>query len=279
MTDEIVADGWTADWLVGWLASIGVTWRDRAIKLSWTDEPVPRAVFHVNSVEQLEATMPTAEEAAALAITRELDGRAELPRKPTHAAYADRAHLARTTTDLSVGATLSDLGIGEGDDLPHSPFDAAVPKGLTVAQRLATACNAADGKLAPSLEGGGRTAKLNGLGFDLRRLASSAVPGKATVDAHAETLAFFGCLFFTQCGQETRGWASGSMFATGAFRWATWSEPLDWAGIDAFLDHFYSRTRDCHALGPRTFESIAYRPMGSADSTRGYDGLAAGSDS
>lgn len=271
--EQIVANGWTADWLVGWLASIGLTYRDREIKLSWTDEPVPCAVFHVTSVEQLEAAVPTIAEVEQLAITRHLVERHELPRKPTSEQYADRSRLSRETGDLTLGATLSDIGVEVGKDLPHSPFDPPVPKGLTVAERLlALTPKLEENGLPLSFDGAGRTAVSNGLGFDLRRLAANSVPGRRAADAHAETLAFFGSVLFTQCGRGTRGWKEESIFRTGAFQWATWHRPLDWAGIDSFLDHFYAKTRNGASLVPRVFESVAYRPTGSADPTRGYDG-------
>ncbi len=277
MTEIIEAEAWTADWLVGWLASVGITYRDRSIHLSWSDGVVPCARFHVNEPEQLDAVLPTVDEVEQLVIARTLEGFAELKRNPSREAFVERASRARSTGDLSLGATISDIGVADGDSLPHSPFDAAVPKGITLGERAATCAGEANGStLTESFAGVGRTSTTNGLGFDLRRRAAASVPGKDSIltDPVAETLALYGILALSQVGEDTRGWAEGSQYSDGAFRWPAWVPPLDWCGIDALLDDFFQNShRRCREISAR-FQSTAYRPTGSSDRTRGYDGYA-----
>lgn len=276
---EITSTGWTADWLVGWLASVGVIYRNRGIRLHWDLEMGDQAVFTVASSEELKATMPTVEDAGALSITRHVDGEPEFDRNPSRDAWGRRAQLARERGDLSLGATVSDLGIKPADRLEHSPFDASVPRGVTLWERLlssieeAEQLSSSDGlSLMTSLEGNGRVSTRNGLGFDLRRLGAISVPGAGLlVDPWAESLAFYGLLAFTQSGTDTRGWRDGSMFRDGAFRWPTWQRPLDWPAVDALLDRFYVDESSMEVSG--VFGSTAYRPTASMDSTRGYDGV------
>ncbi|MFV0256823.1 MAG: hypothetical protein ACK5PP_00025 [Acidimicrobiales bacterium] len=266
----LVATAWTADWLLAWLAAVGVTYRRRNIRLSWTDSPLPAAVFHGPGLEDLETALPSVDELAGMAIAREVPGLDEFPRKPTREQFKQRAGLARRTGDLSLGATVGSFGIDPTDPLPHSPLDPSVPRGITLHQRAVSARAAvADGEsLLDSMLGRASTASINGLGFDLRRISTSSVPGDSLViDPIAETMAFFGLLLFTQWGDQTRGWLPGSAFHVGAFRWPTWPMALDWAGIDALLDRFIA---GWPVPVGRAFASVAYRPTATADTTRGF---------
>ncbi len=266
----VEAPAWTADWLVAWLAAVGVTYRDRTVRLRWTDGPLPTAVFHCDGEAALNATVPSFDEIKTIVIARDLPGFDEFPRKPTHEQFSDRARPARERNDLSLGATVSSFGIDKTEELPHSPFDPSVPRGITLHQRLLSSREAvADGEfLVDSMRGQATTASTNGLGFDFRRLAASSVPGdNLVIDPLVETMAFFGLLLFTQYGKGTRGWRDGSAFSTGAFRWPVWRPALDWAGIDALFDRF---SNGLSAPVTATFESVAYAPTATADTTRGF---------
>ncbi|MFV0525933.1 MAG: hypothetical protein ACK5RL_15715 [Acidimicrobiales bacterium] len=269
-TLPLTATAWTADWLLAWLAAVGVTYRRPDVRLSWTDSPLPAAIFHGPKLEAIEDALPSHDELANLAIARESPGLDEFPRKPTRSQFAQRAGLARRTGDLSLGATVSSFRIDPKEDLVHSPLDPSVPKGVTLHQRVVAARAAIpDGEsLVDSMLGRASTASINGLGFDLRRLSPSSVPGdNLVIDPIAETMAFFGLLMFTQWGNRTRGWRPPSAFRAGAFRWPTWPMALDWAGIDALLDRFIA---GLPAPVDRVFASVAYQPTATADTTRGF---------
>jgi len=271
---EYRAVAWQADWLVGWLASVGVVYRDRAIKLSWSDDVIPRAVFHVDDLERLDAALPSPIELDELAVARELPGYSEFGRNPSRKSYGQRSGVARRNGDLSVGVTLSDVGAVPKDPLFHSPLDPPAPRGITIGQRLVatrSAC-AVDETLRMSMMGQASRQKGNGLGFDLRRLSASSVPGELVCEPFAETMAFFGLMLFTQVGESTRGWADGSSRKTGAFSWPTWHGDLGWAGIDAALDQYYaSATKSFEPSA--IFDSVAYRPTSSSEASRGISGV------
>lgn len=274
---EHEAPAWTADWLVGWLAAVGLTYLDRRARLRWSDDPIPFAIVMAPADLDIEQVFPTEAHIRELAIAPEHDRFGTFGRK--HIApsleYQQRATMARANGDLSVGATLSDIGISAGEELPHSPLDPAAPgpAGPLAQRLLRTREQAGSLALVDSMKGTIPLQATNGLGYDLRRLKQKAVPGENLLgDPVAETLAFFGSVLFTQSGDRTRGWSEGSMFADGAFSWMTWSEPLGWAAIDAFLDLHYSNSGD-EIVGYRVFESIAYHPAATADVTRGYAGV------
>lgn len=272
---EFEAPAWQADWLMAWLASLGVLYRDRSIKLSWSGDGLPHAVFHIESPDQLDAVLPPIEELESLAIARQVDGYLDLSRNPAREALIDRAMLARRTGDLSLGGTISDIGVPAGDDLPHSPFDAPAPRGITLGERVVasrSACGDAE-TLRDSMVGASTRSAGNGLGLDLRRLAPSAVPGGLVTEPFVETMAFFGIVMFSQVGDRTRGWSVGSTRKTGAFQWPAWRDPLDWAAVDAALDEYWGRRHSRSAVIAE-FDSIAYRPTSTSETNRGLDGVA-----
>jgi len=122
------------------------------------------------------------------------------------------------------------------------------------------------------MRGKATLAEINGLGFDLRRLAASAVPGRLAIEPFVETMAFSGMMLFTQVGEYTRGWASGSSRRTGAFTWPTWRTPLDWSALDSALDLYHS-PKASGSFPSAEFDSIAYRPTSSSETNRGFDGV------
>src|SRR5699024_7013937 len=108
------APGLTADWINAWLAAIGITVLVPGVRLSWSGDALPVAVFHAEGDESLAARvanwMPSVESVCALAIARTHgDTSVELPRKVLHDAYASRAVIARRGHDPSLASSLTDL--------------------------------------------------------------------------------------------------------------------------------------------------------------------------
>lgn len=269
----ITADAWTADWLVGWLAAIGVTYRCRNAALSWSDESSPRALIHGVTIETLRAAFPTREEICSISVSDALSDGSELPRNPSHAQYAHRAQLARENQDLFLGVISSDIGSSGAEVKHHSPFNVPDGSGRTFGSRVRkTYEDAIKVDLESSLNGFGRVGKSQGLGFDLRRIQPKPVPTKAFTDPCAEIFALYGILAFSQVGNSTRGWLRPQSHL-GAFKWATWDPPLRWHGIDALLSEFHSNSHAAAATVRRQFQSLAYQAQG-AENTRGYDGVA-----
>jgi hypothetical protein len=107
-SDVYEAPGLTADWLNGWLAAIGVTVMLPGVKLSWSDEPTPVALFSGPHVGDL----PTAV-ASVLPTVSDLDHSTirwdhpqcthKLDYKVTLAAYRERVALERAKSDSPLG--------------------------------------------------------------------------------------------------------------------------------------------------------------------------------
>lgn len=271
--------GLPADWLNGWLAALGVTVILPDARLAWSEDPVPHAVVHHPTdhlAQHLLGALPTVEDLGRLAIARHL-GHAELKRNVPLAVYQERARYARTTpsgpTSHLLASTLTDL-IVEIDEasLPHSPFDVPVPRGITLWERAVSCRETITGREAveAALEGRGQRVRLNGLAFDIRRVASRAENTPNLVVPIVELLAFAALTLFPIRGdgrrEQTRGWSDRAS-RRGSFTWGTWTEPLDRWAIDAWLDRLYAGRR------PRAtarFTTVPYQPTGSADVTRGY---------
>lgn len=280
MSGTFLARGLTGDWLNGWLAAVGATVLVPQLRVAWTPEPVPTAVFHLGDPGGVGPILADAllDNAGLqqLAIARvHPDAARDLTRKVDLGAFADRAQLARSRDlhphDRSLEASLTDLvDIEKTGEVAHGPFDPAAPRGTTLFDRL-VACRAAldnptfrgdadlIGIIAASLGGRGRRYQTNGLGFDYRR-AASGVYGAAEVhvDPVVECLAFFGLGMFPVRGDgrtaRQRGFTAAQS-KRGAFRWPCWTEPLDAWAVDAMLDRFYDaihirRAEDTAGLRP-----------------------------
>jgi len=282
------APGLAADWLNGWLAAIGVCMLLPEARLRWTDEPVPTACFLLAGdaplPEAVASALPSAEQLQRLAITRHLDGRRELPRKVTLAAYLDRVAVERQTRDYTLSSTLTDLVPDQHtDDLPHSPFDPTVPKGITLWERVMKCRQAVEDPvtdLDATFAGKGRRVAANGLGFDARRLVAGVQAHDKRVDPLVELLAFLAMPLFPMRGNgqradqaRARGW-EGPPGQTGAFRWCAWSAYLDGWAIDALIDLLPSARKErpvAKRLGITAwYRSVPYRQLSTSDTTRAY---------
>lgn len=269
------APGLQANWLNAWLAALGITVLVPEARLSWTDDERPHAVFdHGDLIAHLAAAFPTRAHLDAIAIARQHPASAHpFPRKPTGAAYRDRAHLARLG-DFSLTSTVTDLVHGS-DELPHSPFDPPFPKGITLHDRVLACRNAIHDELRQcqeSLTGVGTRVQGSGLGFDyLRRFQPTVPHAEDHVDPVIELLAFFGLSFIHVRGdgnrERVRGWSAGPLHRH-AFTWPTWRQAITAPAIDALLDSFWSHADTTNT--DAVFASVSYQPRGSLDATRGF---------
>jgi hypothetical protein len=290
------APGLAADWLNAWLAAVGVTVLVPGMRLSWSDDDPGRARFSLDrDADPLEAIVdafPTQEWVDELPIALEHPDpacEATAPRNVPIEAYTERAALARRMQDRTLGACMTDLVGDISAGVPNARFNPAVPKGITLWQRLRTNRSAAVGisddlslTMAASLQGRATRIRGNGLGFDYRRITGASASGGSDpmVDPVIETLAFVGLTLFPARGvgdtrPRLRGWTS-ERGSPPTFVWPTWSEPLDCWAIDALLDlgEFGGSTRsraNLQRLGVRAvYGSVSYRPSGSSDATRGF---------
>ncbi len=247
------APGLPADWLNAWLAAIGVTVLLPDVKLSWTSEVVPHAVFRaaegINLSSALFDALPSeaALETTAVARRHESSG-VELRRNVSLEAFRSRAEIERQDHSTWLASQVSDL-VSEKylkpDDLATGPFNVSMPGGTTLVERAMTCRGLIDSVslIRDSLNGTPTRFQANGLGFDCRRVATgvqSKQRSKVHVDPVVEFLAYFALTLFPLRGDgrhavRQRGW-SGGQFQRGAFRWFSWSVPLDVWAIDAMLD-------------------------------------------
>lgn len=279
------APGFAGDWLNGWLAAIGVTVLLDDVRLSWTGGPSPIARFHHDG------TSPVA--ARILAALPDVDWFTQRPfaaarRKvdlDTFQAAAAKSreerddHLAPFVTDLLADsgtekARLLDLG-----DLRHGPLDPPAPKGTTIIDRAA-ACrralgDASEARILETLRGIAARSQMNGLGFDIRRLAVGSQPdAKVMVDVVIECLCFVAARVFPFRGDgrrtRLRGWEGPPR--RGAFVWPVWSEPLDAWAVDALVDVFSADRKAAQARYSVCggFALVPFEPSGKSDTTRGY---------
>lgn len=272
---EYRARAYRADWLNAWLAAIGAAVLCEDLTLRWSDDAKPAAVFGCATgdvIERIAESLPSVEGLRELAIARSHPlAEQEMTRNFGLDVYVKRAEISRLSGDQSLSVSVTDLTELDGD-LPHSPFDVSVPKGLTLHDRVVACRSAIHDPVADvtqSLSVGQRTGP-NGLGFDVRRMAGGVhAHAEKTTDPVVELLAFYGLFLFPVRGSGgrnavARGWV-GRPTRPGSFRWMTWEEPLDRWGIDAALDR-YQRT----GRADQQFESVPYQALGSLDVTRAY---------
>lgn len=279
--DELVphdAPGLPANWLNGWLAAIGVTVLLPHVKLSWTEDVVPHAVFwspaQMDLPTAIASALPSISDLDRSAISRHHpEATAEFGRNVYLPTYVERVVIERRQHGFLLTATVTDLkGDETASELEHSPFDPPAPRGETLYSR-ARACRAAipepvGAAVSSTLLGEADRVPTNGLGFDARRLPSGLWAGgrggNVHVDPCAELLVLSALRLFPVRGDgshvRARGW-TGPGSVPGAFVWTAWTEPLDVYAIDAILD--------APPGGPR-WRTVPYVSKGSGDVTRAY---------
>lgn len=247
------APGLPADWLNGWLAAIGVTMLVLGVRVRWADAGIPFAVFEtdqsVDLAELVAEALPTPESLAHSVIARRLPGTEhDFNRNVTLEAFRERAVVERRAGGGILAASVSDLSAEpKSDDLAHGAFDLPAPRGETLWSR-AVACAKALGatdiveRVRGTLSGSGQREKLNGLGFDARRLPGGMHPASEVgvfADPVVELLVFSALSLFPVRGDgrriRQRLWTDSNT-RRGAFQWIAWRPALDRWGIDALLD-------------------------------------------
>lgn len=265
--DQLVpfeAPGLSADWLNAWLAAIGVTVLLPDVKLSWTNDVVPYAVFWVSHGQDL--TQAVFE---ALPSSEEFDERVpHLARNPSVESYRETAKRQRAARANFLAMRLTDLtgNIAKGEDLGSGQMDVPAPGGRTLFDGARDALHAIQSveEIRDSLRGLHRRVKGNGLGFDARRGTAGVASNPKSIVPVVEYLAFVAMALFPvgvrQGRVMQRNW-DGSQFDRHAFRWFSWKHPLDRWAIDAVLDSPNSIAQAWWALVP-------FKPSEAKDTTR-----------
>jgi hypothetical protein len=248
------AGGWSADWLVGWLAAVGTVVVMPHWQLSWTDERLPVAVLHgpcsAAEVATALAEVLASDPLGRLSIARHHpDGPPELTRNFGVDVFASRASIERDAHDGMLEASVTDLVPPGPEGLRHSFFDLPAQQGKTLHDRACAVSeivlrNEPAKVLAASIEGHGRRYQANGLGLDARRLPGSGDKTGVWCDPASELMAFFALALFPARGGtevEVRGWARRPGGAR--FTWPAWAGGLDRWAIDAMLDEVANGTR------------------------------------
>ncbi len=282
---ERSARAWTDDWLNGWLAALGATVLVDDLCLQWSDDRRSHAAFSLGGdqpiAEALAARFPSIDDLQHLAIAN--PGTA-FPRNVDANHYQTAVKKVRDTArnmnyDFSLSSSVTDLvndlEVEKARGMPHGRFDTPAPKGQTLWDRLsasrkvlASTPEQLSQQIAASMDGTAGRLKVNGLGFDVRRIEAGDPPnaGKYT-DPVVEVLAFYGLSFFPVRGDgqrkaATRGERATNRERVDAFSWASWRDPLDRWAIDALLGHLYAPQSTRHDNARRKtprYESIGIR--------------------
>lgn len=281
------APGLTADWLNGWLAAIGIAVLMDDVKLAWSADAVPHALFEVSSagfLERLAVCLPTEQTLADSTIARSLpETQHVFARNVTIESFRERAAIERSRGGGLLAASVTDLRAkADPNSLDHGAFDPGAPRGETLWSRARACARALPPSerrpaVAATLEGNGVRHQLNGLGFDARRLPAGVHSSGASSKVHADPVVELLCLAALQLfptrgnGRRVRqrGWLEGSS-KRGAFEWWAWTPYLDQWGIDALLD-MPERSRRQFVI-ERYGVVPLQQPRGSADPTRAYFG-------
>ena len=287
-----ICPGLPASWINGWLAGIGATVLDRRIRLHWSAEDAPVAVFSSAELDPVDALVESWPDEAFLydlPIARDWSDAGELRRNVPVEQFVERARAARGHPHAwTLSSTMTDLSIDQNGEVAHAPFDPPVPRGFTIHERLLKACSEATpvsrGVLQDSLLGMGERVRGNGLGFDCTRVGSLADMSDKWIEPVVELLAFFGLAEFPLRGwgvdrrpshhlkpdERQRGWRKVMDSEERRFVWPAWRQPLDAAGIDALLDVWKPWRKGSWApLGVHAaWQSVRYQRRGSADPTR-----------
>lgn len=293
---EVICPGLRADWVNGWLAAVGATRVEPALRLRWTLDSVPRAVLCAEDADPvllLADAWPTSGALEELPIAETWGNTSPVRRKVSVEDFAMRARAARSDSfSWTLSSTLTDLDVSASGEVAHAPFDPAGPGTIKwLHHRLVKVHSHVDPavtQMADSLLGTSNRVKDNGLGFDSTRLASQADKTAKWVDPVIEVLAFFGLALLPVRGTGTDGSINKSVRSSSrqrgwkrlsegrsilCFVWPAWNEPLDFDGIDALLDiwEWRDRSRWSRAGVHGGWHSVRYEKRGSGDTTRGYD--------
>lgn len=275
------APGLPASWLNAWLAAIGVTVLLPDVRLSWSQDDTPHAIFWGARADYLATRiaehLPATSDIETSPIARHLpDLMHPFNRSVTLESYRERAEVERRNDGHLLAATLSDLKAdADVQDLDHSPFDPPAPRGETLSARalscrrqLPDAGPDLSAAVAGTLSGAPTRVQANGLGFDSRRLGGGVFPKqqlKREVDPVVELLILPALRLFPFRGDGQRllqrGF-TGAPSRIGALVWRAWPMCLDSWGIDAWLDR---PTPEAPA-----WRLIPYRAATASDVTRAY---------
>lgn len=274
------APGLTGDWLNGWLAAVGVTVLLPDVRLAWTDDPVPLALFEFPDGEDLPCKLAAAIPDEQWLDTLVISG---LGRTVTIDEYRQRCTEERIRKDASLSCGVTDLIADVSKEVRHSEFDPPAPKGSTTDSRLRMLFRMLgveaerSATVTRSLQGMAARRPALGLGFDIRRLAAGVhAETGPQVDPVVEVLCFFGLRLFPVRGDGSRslprGWSPGRGIRR-RFCWPVWAPFLDCWAIDALLDRASeeSSTDVSDRLGVQDrFVTVPYQALGLSDVTRGF---------
>lgn len=295
MPQEITCSGLPAHWLNAWLAAVGATLLDPGIRLHWTKNG--EAVFAAddNPIDVLVQSWPSEELLNDLPIAENWKTAVRMQRKVSVEVFGQRVQMARKDPySWTLSSTMTDLCVDKNGEVEHAPFDPAGPGTIKWLHhrlvKLQKYLDELDTKLQESLMGYGARVKDNGLGFDQTRIGSLSDNTDILIDPVIETLAFFGLSMFPvrgngidqrldrgeNTGKKQRGWrtiSSNRKFRQ--FHWPAWSDPLDYAGIDALMDAWDPTKMDQWArLGIHAgWRSVPYKKRGLADNTRAFGSI------
>lgn len=286
---EVICPGLPASWVNGWLAAVGTTALSPELRLRWTTGGTPCAVLcsrEGDPVSLLVEAWPSRARLESMPIRRTWPDTETMPRKVPVDAFAQRAQALRGhALAWTLSSTVTDLHVDDKGNVAHAPFDPPVPKGLVLHDRLLQIhFEPSVERIRRTLGGIGERIKSNGLGFDIARMGSAADSASKWVDPVVETLAFFGLAILPVRGLGTdarlgrsvrpstiqRGWLWGKKRPR--FAWPAWTEPLDYAAVDALLDVW-------NVQNPATWtpvgihaawRSVSYDAKSTGDPTRGY---------
>jgi hypothetical protein len=289
------------------MAAVGITVIDSNLKLSWTDDEIPLAVFwHEGGDDPIQAvseawpllgerleSMPGARNPAM-----NRNDYSELNVE----VYAQRLDAGHLHPDLfSLTSSLTDLcweSRKQGDVAMYGPFETSGP-GTTkwLHHRCCKVFHSVKDPfrgIGDLFEGVGQRVPGNGLGWDADRIGAIRDAGEQPmVDPVAETLAYFALALFPVRGDgrqvkasrgRQRGWGI-KPYGHWEFIWPTWIQPLDRWGIDALLtawhntwhnrrgvnQRWYTSRADWDLLGIHTgWSTSRFVPRSARDMTRGY---------
>jgi hypothetical protein len=284
---SVDAPGLPADWLNAWLAAIGVTVLLPEVKLSWTDDVVPYAVFWVpdgtNLPAALHRQLPSTADLAEMAIAPDGPGGKLGQKLNDLTLYRERAVYARRRKDTTFPSAYTDLA-PEPDNEPSSAgrgqFNVGMEGKETLWRRLSKCLSALGDEprqgadlIAASLGccGASRRPSLsaNGLGFDPRRLPSGADASDdwPAVDPVVEVLAFFGIQLMPVRGNGKmvlqKPWVRSASGST-SLVYGCWRAPLDSWAIDGVTDVMMGGPRSASSnLFHAWFRVVRYQTRGS----------------